>query len=100
MSYNLNIAEINHLKTSVAEPESVEPLLFETRSRSQNYLFNKYCTVSLEDARMKKTLHCDTILMLLLLLYSFKWHYMARVGAGVEAGAEIRDIGRARAENK
>ena len=59
-----------------------------------------HCTVSLEDARMKKTLHCDTILMLLLLLYSFKWHYMARVGAGVEAGAEIRDIGRARAENK
>ena len=49
----------NSLKNSVAEPKSVRPKLFETCSRSQsrNYILIKFTAVSLEDARMNKTLH-------------------------------------------
>ena len=54
-----------------------------------------FTAVSLEDARMKKNLHGDIFLMVLL-FSTVKWQNMA--GAG--AGAEIMDKGGAGAENK
>ena len=45
---------------------------------------------------MKKNLHRDVFLMVLLLKYSFRWQNLAGVGAG----AENMDKGGAGAENK
>ena len=42
------LASVVYLFVCVAEPEPVEPKLYETWSRSRNYLFNT--AVSLEDA--------------------------------------------------
>ena len=83
----------------------MEPKLFETwsQSRSQQDLFKQiFPLVSFEDARMKKNLHWDILVITYgttnTVCYSFKWQYMA--GAG--AGTEIMDEGGAgaRAENK
>ena len=40
--------------SNVAEPEPVEPKLFEAWSRSRDYIFLIFTAVSLEDDRMKK----------------------------------------------
>ena len=66
-SNGLRILSLSVLNSfaNTSEPKPVEPTIFETWSRSRNYLFNKYryryvrtgTAVSFEDARMKKNSH-------------------------------------------